>query len=100
MNSWIAWQGVTTEDPLGKRLADLAAETSYGSNRVREMYKDERTPLPVLTAEATVKGLVEDGTNFANLDVSVFIFHDVALCLDAGDSSAPAGISPLSYYKR
>ena len=64
LDSWMAFQGVTTADPLGARIADLES-CGMPSLWVKEMSNDytRTAPLPVLSAEASIDALgsVVDG---------------------------------------
>ena len=65
LNAWIKWNGVDTRAPLGARLATLGASTGIAPNWLLELQNSPTQPLPVLTAEASVKALAGDGTRFA-----------------------------------
>ena len=65
INSWIAWNNVTTDTPLGKDLADLGASTGYAPNWIQELYATPTAPLPILSAAASLKALIKDETKFA-----------------------------------
>lgn len=66
VNAWIAWQDLTTDAPFGAALATLGATTDNAPNWVHELYTTPTAPLPVLSAEASVKALLKDGTRFAS----------------------------------
>ncbi len=66
LNSWAAWNDVTTNDPLGARLSDLDSKSSYAPNWLAEMFNSPTSPLPILTAEATMKSTTPDGTRYAS----------------------------------
>lgn len=65
MAAWIKWNGGQTDNGFGARMAALSAETHSSPNWMTELLTAPTAPLPVLTAEASVKALMHDGTRFA-----------------------------------
>ena len=66
MKAWVKWNGVTTDAPLGTRLSLLSTGAGTAPNWIAELGSKPTTPLPVLTAEASVKAMQRDGTRFAS----------------------------------
>ena len=66
LNAWIRWTGVDTTAPLGGALANLGAGSGVPQNWLGGLQNAPTQPLPVLTAEASVKSLLGDGTRFAS----------------------------------
>ena len=68
VNKWIQWSGVDNSAPLAKRLADLGsdAQSGYAANWINELRDTPTVPLPVLSAEASLKATMGDGTRFAS----------------------------------
>lgn len=68
VNSWIKWTGAEATAPLAQRLADLGSDANTGSapNWIQELATTPTAPLPVLSAEASMKALASDGTRFAS----------------------------------
>ena len=68
VNSWIKWTSAETSAPIPKRLADLRsdAQPGFARNWIKELQLTPTVPLPVLSAEASVKATMKDGTRFAS----------------------------------
>ncbi|KAG8525205.1 uncharacterized protein KY384_008849 [Bacidia gigantensis] len=68
VNNWIKWTGVEASAPLAKRLADLGsdAQSGFAPAWIKELQQTPTVPLPVLSAEASVKATMKDGTRFAS----------------------------------
>ncbi|KAI9796644.1 MAG: hypothetical protein M1833_006084 [Piccolia ochrophora] len=68
ITSWIAYSGTTTESTFGAALVQLSANTTTAPAWTTELYIKPTEPLPILSAQATVKALLNDGTKFAAWD--------------------------------